>query len=65
LAFSPDGYFLASTGRHGDLRIVNLTDHSTCMVLGLPPTITMAWSKHCLAVGALRSPIVIDIVRNE
>jgi hypothetical protein len=65
LTFSPDGYLLASTGRHGDLRIVNMTDHSTCMVLGLWATVAVAWSKHYLAVGALGSPIVIEIVHDQ
>jgi len=65
LAFSPDGHLLASMGRHGDLRIVNMTNHSTSMVLGLWPTMAMAWSKHHLAVGALGSPIVIDVVHER
>ena len=65
LPFSPDGCLLASTGRHGDLRIVNMTDHSTCMVLGLWATVAVAWSKHYLAVGALGSPIVIEIVHDQ
>jgi WD40 repeat protein len=64
LAFSPDGHLLASTGRHGDLRIVNTADHSTCMVLGLWPSRAVAWGD-CLAVGALGSPIMIDVVRNR
>jgi WD40 repeat protein len=70
LAFSPDGHLLASAGRHGDLRIVNMTDHSTCMVLGLWATVAVAWSKHYLAVGTRGSgtrgsPIVIDVVRKS
>jgi NB-ARC domain/WD domain, G-beta repeat len=65
LAFSPDGYLLARTGRHGDLRIVNMTNHSTSMVLGLWPSLAVAWSKHHLAVGTLGSPIMIDVVHDQ